>query len=89
LPLQGVKCVISALPQHAVSLTHENAHLMLLDALHRQHYAGKIAIALQQSNDAEDVDRLKRRGADLIFQPFHDAATQAAEQLKALLATKE
>ncbi|UJS22778.1 cation:proton antiporter [Thiothrix winogradskyi] len=89
LPLQGIKCVISALPQHALSLTHENAHLMLLDALRRQHYTGKVAIALQRSADASDVEGLRKRGADVIFQPFHDAATQAAEQLKALLATKE
>ena len=86
LPLSRVKWVISAMSQREVGLTHENPHFMLLDALQRQQYAGKIAVSMQHVGDGCEVDTLKQRGADLVFLPYSDAAEQAAAQLKAATA---
>lgn len=80
LPLQGVKWVISALPQHEVGVTHGDPRLALIDGLKHHEYSGGIAISTQQIHD---VKALKERGATLVLLPFHDAAEQAVERIKA------
>lgn len=79
LPLKSVKWVISAMPQHDLGLTHEDPRLVLIDALKRQHYTGKIAVSTQHSSEKEE---LMNKGADLIFLPFHDAADRAVERMR-------
>ncbi len=74
LPLQHVKWVISAMPQHDIGLTHEDPRLTLIDSLRANDYTRGIAVSTQHPHDR---DILKARGADLVFLPFHDAATQA------------
>lgn len=76
LPLRGVSWVVSAMPQHDLGLTHEDPRLVLIDALKREKFAGKIAVSTQQ---ASEKDALKEKGADLVFLPFHDAADRAVE----------
>lgn len=88
LPLNGVKCVISAMSQHSIGVTHEDPNLMLLDALKAQHYKGIIAVSAQQVENMTEIELLKQRGAALVFQPYYDAAEQAADKLKALLASE-
>lgn len=80
LPLKGVKWVVSALPQHDIGVTHEDPRLSLLEGLKQQHYSGGIAISTQQLHDHRV---LKEKGATLILLPFHDAAEQAVERMKA------
>jgi len=79
LPMQGIKWVISAVPQHELGLTHEDPRLTLIDALRQAGYTGKIAVA---THSPKEVMALQNKGADLIFLPFHDAAYQAVEQIK-------
>lgn len=79
LPLQSVKWVVSALPQHDLGLTHDDLRLVLIGALKRQGYQGKIAISIQQENDAE---LLKSKGADMLLLPFRDAAERAVERMR-------
>ncbi|MDQ1833548.1 cation:proton antiporter [Massilia scottii] len=76
LPLDSVRWVISALPQHDVGVTHADPRLVLLSSLKRQNYAGKVAISAQNEKDAEIF---RQRGADLVFLPFQDAARRAVE----------
>jgi Kef-type K+ transport system membrane component KefB len=81
LPLQGVKWVVSALPQHDFGVTHEDPRIALIEGLKHQHYAGGIAVSTQQLHDRRI---LQEKGATLILLPFHDAAEQAVERMKAL-----
>lgn len=71
LPIEGVKWVISALPQHDTGLTHQDPRHILLDGLGRRGFSGRIAL----SNHREDQDHdLIERGAHIVMHPFHDAA---------------
>ncbi|WP_027251341.1 cation:proton antiporter [Photobacterium halotolerans] len=84
LPLNGVKWVVSAMPQHDIGVTHEDPRLLLIEGLKQQHYTGGIAISTQQLHDQQ---LLKEKGATLILLPFHDAAEQAVERMKVALNT--
>ena len=78
LPLSGVKWVVSAMPQHDLGLTHEDPRLVLIDTLSNLNYTGKIAISTQ---NPDDVEFFKARGADIVLLPYHDAARQAVSQI--------
>lgn len=71
LPLKKAKWVISAMPQHEIGITHEDPRYVLINGLKREEYEGSIAIATQEPME-EQV--LKAKGADMVFQPFRDAA---------------
>ncbi len=79
LPLKNVKWVVSAMPQHDLGLTHEDPRLVLIDALKREKFTGKIAVSTQQEHEKE---ALKTKGAHLVFLPFHDAADRAVERMR-------
>ena len=76
LPLAGVKWAVSAVPEHETGVTHEDARLGLIDALRAAGFAGRVAVTVHRVSDAGP---LSDRGADLILQPFRDAADQAAQ----------
>lgn len=78
LPLTGVKWVVSGIPEHQTGVTHEDARLALVDALRNAGFTGRLAIAVHHGSDAE---QFAAGGADLILQPFRDAADQAAQLL--------
>ncbi|HEV7264743.1 MAG TPA: cation:proton antiporter [Falsiroseomonas sp.] len=80
LPLAGVRWAISSIPGHAGGLTHEDHRLSLIDALHGQRFAGRIAVT---AHGESDVAALQARGADLVLLPFRDAAERAAELVTA------
>ena len=80
LPLQGVKWVVSAMPQHDIGVTHEDPRLALMEGLKQQHYTGGIAVSTQHEHDQQV---LKDKGATLVLLPFHDAAEQAVQRIKA------
>ncbi|MEE9905115.1 MAG: cation:proton antiporter [Chlorobium sp.] len=84
LPLRGVKWVVCALSQHDLGVSYEDPRLVLIDALKRNGYGGKIAVSTQRM---EEVQQLREFGSDLVFHPYHDAARQAAEQIMAEAAT--
>lgn len=79
LPLQGVKWVVSAMPQHDIGVTHEDPRLSLIEGLKQQHYTRGIAVSTQNLHDKKI---LKEKGATLILLPFYDAAEQAVERMK-------
>lgn len=79
LPLKGVQWVVSAMPQHDIGLTHEDPRLVLIDGLRDHGFQGGIAISTQ---NPEDVEALKNRGASMVLLPFHDAAEQAVARMK-------
>jgi Kef-type K+ transport system membrane component KefB len=71
LPLGQAKWVVSSVAERSVNL-------VLLDALHRQRYKGKVAVIARVP---EDVEALEKAGADVVFRPYLDAADRAAEVL--------
>lgn len=79
LPLKNVKWVVSAMPQHDLGLTHEDPRLVLIDALKREKFNGKIAVSTQRVHEKE---ALENKGAHLVFLPFHDAADRAVERMR-------
>jgi Kef-type K+ transport system membrane component KefB len=79
LSLQGVKWVVSAMPQHDLGVTHEDPRFTLIDGLKKQHYSGGVAISTQIANDKPVFEE---KGATLVLLPFHDAAERAVERIK-------
>lgn len=79
LPLDAVKWVISAMPQHDLGLTHEDPRMVLIDGLKRGKYTGKIGVSTHSTRETE---ALRSKGADLVFLPFHDAANRAVERMR-------
>jgi Kef-type K+ transport system membrane component KefB len=79
LPLDGVKWIVSAMPQHDTGLTHEDPRLSLIEGINQQNYKGGIAISCQQLHEQEIF---RKKGASLILLPFYDAAEQAVKRMK-------
>ena len=75
LPLAGVRWAVSAVPERDLGLTAEDARLSLIEALRAAGFSGRIAVTCQQGEKA--AARLRARGADLVLEPFQDAADQA------------
>ncbi|MDO8863317.1 cation:proton antiporter [Haliea sp. E1-2-M8] len=80
LPLQGVKWVVCALPQHDLGVTHEDPRLLILNGLRGRQFEGRIALA---SHYSQDIEGLHDKGADLVLSPFTDAAELAVAKLVA------
>lgn len=74
LPLAKTRWVVS-------TLRRLDANLALLEALRRHGYGGRVAVA---AHSAEDGERLRDSGADLVLQPYRDAGTVAVGSLAAL-----
>lgn len=78
LPLEGVRWVVSTLPQHDFGVTHDDPRVILTKGLRQQGYMGSIAVS---ANHIEEVGALATAGVDLVLLPFQDAATQAVDWL--------
>jgi Kef-type K+ transport system membrane component KefB len=81
LPLDRVRWVISAIPQHDLGLTHEDPRLVLISALKQRGFSGYIAVS---TINHREVPVLKEKGADIVLLPFQDAAHQAVKKIKDL-----
>jgi len=71
LPLAEANWVVSTLPQLQLNLT-------LLHALSQYHFSGKVAVTAHNENDAI---QLRRAGADVVLDPFSNAADFAVLEL--------
>ncbi|MFP4004188.1 MAG: cation:proton antiporter [Alphaproteobacteria bacterium] len=78
LPLKQVRWVVSTIPIHHTGLSHEDARTTLLQITRAAGFSGKIALTSHSKADTED---LLASGADIVFEPFQDAAVQAVEIL--------
>ncbi len=79
LPLHAAQWVISTVPRHPTGLSHEDSRHTLMQLLGNQGFTGKVAIAAHNVGDTED---LKARGADVVLEPFQDAADRAVELIQ-------
>lgn len=79
LPLSGAGwLVIATPPPSGPSVVHGDSRLVLMHAVRHAGFTGRIAV---RSHDAADARRLLHAGADLVLQPFADAAERAAEMI--------
>jgi Kef-type K+ transport system membrane component KefB len=75
LPLQGVRWIVMAVPEHDTGITHEDPRRSLIQALAELGYPGRVALSAHSDANAR---RLHDVGADLVLMPFRDAAVEAA-----------
>jgi hypothetical protein len=79
LPLAGASWVISAIADQETGVTHEDVRLTVIAAIRHTGFAGRIAI---RSRRPADADRLLAAGADVVLEPFQDAADRAVDLLR-------
>lgn len=75
LPLAGAAWTVSAVPEHDTGVTHDDTRRSLIRSLRDLGFEGRIAVA---AHNEETTEALRSLGADLVLQPFRDAASQAA-----------
>ncbi|HAT1926127.1 TPA: cation:proton antiporter [Legionella pneumophila] len=76
LPLNQVKWIICTIPQHVLGVTHQDPRIILTETLKQANISSRIAVT---THHPSEMELLKNIGVDVIFQPFHDAATRAVE----------
>ncbi|BCA96590.1 hypothetical protein TUM19329_29510 [Legionella antarctica] len=76
LPLNQAKWIICTIPQHLLGVTHQDPRIILTETMKQAKVRSRIAVITQHISEME---LLKNAGIEVIFQPFHDAATRAVE----------
>ncbi|MEO1138852.1 MAG: cation:proton antiporter family protein [Pseudomonadota bacterium] len=78
LPLDDAEWVVSTVPIHHAGLSHEDTRNTLIQLVRTSDYGGQVAVTSHNSRDTKAMETL---GADLVLQPFQDAADRAVEVL--------
>ncbi|WP_246020463.1 cation:proton antiporter [Aliigemmobacter aestuarii] len=78
LPLRGVVWLVSTVPIHPTGLSHEDARRTLIQLARTAGFTGRIAAA---SHSPHDTEMMFGSGADMVLEPFQDAADRAVELL--------
>lgn len=78
LPLADAKWIVSTVPILPTGLSHEDARTTLIQLTRSAGFTGRVALA---SHNARDTQELLEAGADLVLEPFQDAADRAADIL--------
>lgn len=78
LPLRDADWLVSTVPTYPTGLSHEDARRTLIQLARTSGFSGRIAAA---SHGAAETEVLFVAGADLVLEPFHDAADRAVELL--------
>ena len=76
LPLDGAQWALSTMPRHPTGLSHEDSRHTLAQVIRAQPFTGRIAIA---SHNAHESEELREHGADMVLEPFQDAADRAVD----------
>jgi len=78
LPIRAAEWIVSTVPTHPTGLSHEDVQTTLIQLSRTIGYRGPIAVT---SHTAGETTRLVGAGADIVFEPFQDAADRAVEIL--------
>ena len=78
LPLTGTRWVVSTVHDHPTGLSQEDTRMTLLQLTRAAGYSGRIAVTSHSKPDRED---LLAHGADIVLEPFQDAADRAVDIL--------
>ncbi len=76
LPLLRAEWIVSTVPIHPTGLSHEDTRTTLIQLTRTSGFRGRIAVA---SHHAIDTEKLFASGADLVLEPFQDAADRAVD----------
>lgn len=79
LPLSRSRWAVSTIREQSAGVNHADAHLVLIQSLREQGFRGPIAVT---ATPDIDTDKLLGMGADLVLEPFQDAADRAVELLE-------
>ena len=85
LPLPKAEWIVSTVPIHPTGLSHEDARTTLIQLSRTAGFAGRVAVA---SHSDGDTETLFAAGADIVLEPFQDAADRAVELLCGAVAAK-
>lgn len=78
LPLSKASWLVSTVPLHPTGLSHEDTRTTLIQLTRTAGFTGKIAVASHSSNDTETLFDI---GANIVLEPFQDAADRAVDLL--------
>jgi Kef-type K+ transport system membrane component KefB len=78
LPLRTAEWIVLTVPTHLTGLSHEDARHTLIQLSRTSGFRGRIAAS---AHSAGDTEALFSAGADLVLEPFQDAADRAVELL--------
>ncbi|KPP87005.1 MAG: transporter, CPA2 family [Rhodobacteraceae bacterium HLUCCO07] len=78
LPLSDAEWIVSTVPIHPTGLSHEDTRTTLIQLTRATGFRGQIAVAAHHPKDTEDFFA---SGADMVLEPFQDAADRAVELL--------
>jgi Kef-type K+ transport system membrane component KefB len=78
LPLDSAQWVVSTIPVHPTGLSHEDSRTTLIQVTRAAGFRGRVAVTSQSNVDKED---LLTSGADIVLEPFQDAADRAVDLL--------
>ena len=76
LPLSSARWLVSSTPSHGPGITHDDTRTTLIQLARSAGFGGRIAVT---SHRTEDTEALLEVGADLVIEPFQDAADRAVE----------
>jgi hypothetical protein len=78
LPLPRAEWIVSTIPIHPTGLSHEDTRMTLIQLTRSSGFRGRVAVA---SHHPKDNEELFASGADLVLEPFQDAADRAVDLL--------
>jgi Kef-type K+ transport system membrane component KefB len=78
LPFGEAEWIVSTVPVHPTGLSHEDARKTLIQLSRTAGFTGRVAAA---SHGPRETHRLLGAGADVVLEPFQDAADRAVELL--------
>ena len=78
LDLARTRWLVSTVPIHPTGLSHEDIRTTMIQLARSARFTGRVAVT---SHSAGDSARVSKAGADLVLEPFQDAADQAVDLL--------
>lgn len=78
LPLTRADWIVSTIPIHPTGLSHEDTRTTLIQLTRTSGFRGRVAVA---SHHPKDTETLFASGADMVLEPFQDAADRAVDLL--------
>ena len=84
LPLGQARWIVAAMPHIPLVLGHPGTREALVGAVREAGFTGRVAL---MAGTAEEAEMLRALGADLVLNPFADAAREAVDRLAVAPAT--
>ncbi|AJE46753.1 cation:proton antiporter [Celeribacter indicus] len=78
LPLPRAEWIVSTVPAHPTGLTHEDTRATLIQLSRAAGFGGRIVVT---SHHPKETEGLFASGADMVLEPFQDAADRAVDLL--------